>query len=66
MNVLSAKYFIASLKNDYEDKVIVVNDDYQRKFVWPKKFQRALILSILKDFPIGTLIIRIGLKTGRD
>ena len=55
-----------TLKNDYEDKVIVINDDYQHKIVWPKRFQSVSILSNLKDFPIRSLVIRTGLATGKN
>jgi len=45
-------YSLRELKNDYEDKMLILSPDFQREFVWTIKQQSELIESILMGIPL--------------
>ncbi|BDV02334.1 MAG: hypothetical protein HPAVJP_2230 [Candidatus Hepatoplasma vulgare] len=51
------------IKQDLENKWLDLNPKYQRGYVWSKRFQRELIISIFSGYPIGTVVVRGQSKT---
>ncbi|TCG11951.1 DUF262 domain-containing protein [Mycoplasma todarodis] len=48
---------ILQLLNQYKNGLILFNEEYQRDFIWKDEYKHELILTIFKNFPIGTIII---------
>lgn len=59
-NVNSGSYTIGDLVRLYKSKRLIINRSYQRGFVWSARFQRDLIVSLLKGNPINSLTLRVS------
>lgn len=54
---------VESMLRELKDKSIIINDSYQRKFVWiDSQIKRDLIKTMILGMPIGTIIIWSRLK----
>ena len=54
----TGSYALLALKILDSQNKIHFNKKYQRGFVWSERFKRDLIISLLKGYPIGSIIIK--------
>lgn len=49
----------------YKKQKLDFNPAFQRQFIWSLEFKKALIISLLKQYPIGTLVLWMNRETGK-
>lgn len=50
---------VHQIKNNNKQNGIDLNPKYQRGYIWPNEFKDKLIYSIIKNYPIGNISIRV-------
>lgn len=64
-NLTIASKTIEDLYDWYNQKILIVNRRYQRKLVWSLDEKKALISSIIEEYPIPLLLF-VKIKDGRE
>ncbi|OCH17623.1 DUF262 domain-containing protein [Aliivibrio logei] len=64
-NLEIASKTIEDLYDMYSNKLLIVNRRYQRKLVWSLDEKKALISSIIEEYPIPLLLF-VKIKDGRE
>ncbi|MCK5867598.1 MAG: DUF262 domain-containing protein [Mycoplasmataceae bacterium] len=57
-NLSSGNYTLGDIDKLFKAKKLIINKEYQRGFVWSDRFQRDLIISLLKGNPINSIVLR--------